>query len=238
MQQLLRRRPSAAMAVALLALFVALGGSSYAALHVGSAQIVNNSVRSKDIRNNDVRSKDIRNNDIRGKDIRNSTIQGKDVALDTLTGLDVKESTLGTVPLAGTASSVRSVHTVSVRSVAEGGSTATLATYGPFKITGGCAPSGTSTVASLAMTSTEANSSLAANNSSAGKFGPSDGSQPIQSVTDNAGGTPTPSLGYDDTFAAFAPSGRALSGMMSAWVDASAGTSGLCKFFGEFVVDG
>src|SRR2546423_7764743 len=105
MQQLLRRRPSAAMAVALLALFVALGGSSYAALHVGSAQIVNNSVRSKDIRNNDVRSKDIRNNDIRGKDIRNSTIQGKDVALDTLTGLDVKESTLGKVPPAGTADS-------------------------------------------------------------------------------------------------------------------------------------
>src|SRR6266550_137178 len=234
MTQLLRRRPSPAMAVALLALFVALGGSSYAALHVGSAQIINNSVRSKDIRNNDVRSKDIRNNEVRGRDIRNSTIQGKDVALDTLTGLDIKESTLGTVPLATAAGSARSVHTVGVKSVVEGGTTATLATYGPFKITGGCAANGTSTVANLALTTTEANSSLAANNSSAGKFGPSDGAQPIQSVSDNAGGTPTPGLGYDDTFAAFAPSGRAISGMMSPWADASAGTSGVCKFFGEF----
>ena len=77
------RLPSPSMAVALLALFVALGGSAYAALKVGSKQIVNNSVRSTDLRNNDVRSKDVRNN--------------------ALTGADVNESTLGTVPSAATA---------------------------------------------------------------------------------------------------------------------------------------
>src|SRR5215212_5220241 len=53
-------KPSPVMVVAGLALFVALGGSSYAALKVGSGQIKNNSVRSRDLRNNDVRGRDIR----------------------------------------------------------------------------------------------------------------------------------------------------------------------------------
>lgn len=79
------RLPSPSMAVALLALFVALGGSSYAALKVSSKQIVNNSVRSKDLRNNDVRSADVRNN--------------------ALTGADINEARVGTVPSAKTATS-------------------------------------------------------------------------------------------------------------------------------------
>jgi hypothetical protein len=81
------------MGVALVALFMALGGSSYAALRVGSAQIKNNSVRTQDLRNND----------IRGKDIRNSTITGADVGSNRLTGADIKESTLGVVPNASQA---------------------------------------------------------------------------------------------------------------------------------------
>ena len=58
------------MIVALLALFVALGGSSYAAIKVGSRQIADNSVRSKDIRNNDIRSADVRNGTLLAKDFR------------------------------------------------------------------------------------------------------------------------------------------------------------------------
>jgi hypothetical protein len=79
------RLPSPAMAVALLALFVALGGSSYAALKINSRQIADNSVRSRDLRNNDVRSRDVRNN--------------------SLTGADVNEARLGTVPSADSANS-------------------------------------------------------------------------------------------------------------------------------------
>jgi hypothetical protein len=57
------------MAVALLALFVALGGSSWAALRIGSRQIVNSSVRGKDIRNNDVRGRNVRRSTLGGTDI-------------------------------------------------------------------------------------------------------------------------------------------------------------------------
>ncbi len=41
---MLRRRPTPAMVVSLIALFVALGGTGYAAATIGSAQIKNNSI--------------------------------------------------------------------------------------------------------------------------------------------------------------------------------------------------
>jgi hypothetical protein len=45
--------------VALVALFVALGGTSYAATKIGSKQIRNNSIRSVDIKNRAIKSRDI-----------------------------------------------------------------------------------------------------------------------------------------------------------------------------------
>jgi hypothetical protein len=45
------KRPSHATVVAYAALFVALGGTAWAALHVGSKQVVNNSLKSSDLRN-------------------------------------------------------------------------------------------------------------------------------------------------------------------------------------------
>jgi hypothetical protein len=59
------RRPSPAMLVALLALFVALGGSSYAALQlrpgsVGTKQLKNGAVTSKKVRNNSLLARDFK----------------------------------------------------------------------------------------------------------------------------------------------------------------------------------
>ena len=82
MKSLLRRRPSPAMIVALIALFVSLSGVSYgvATGFIDSREIKNNEVRSIDIRNNEIRTRDLRNNEVRGIDIRNSTVQGRDIA--------------------------------------------------------------------------------------------------------------------------------------------------------------
>jgi hypothetical protein len=66
----IRPRLTFANVVASIALFVALGGSSYAALRVGSKQITNNSIRSQDIRDNAIRSKDIRNGSLLRGDFR------------------------------------------------------------------------------------------------------------------------------------------------------------------------
>jgi hypothetical protein len=84
----LRAHLTYANVVATLALFLALGGVSYAAIRVGSKSIVNNSVRTQDLRNND----------IRGRDIRNRTIQHADILTNTILGQQVRESTLSKVP--------------------------------------------------------------------------------------------------------------------------------------------
>jgi hypothetical protein len=82
MKDLMRRRPSPAMVVALIALFVALGGVSYG--------LATGSVNSREILNNTVRSVDLRNNNATGTDLRN----------DSLTGSDILESSLDQVPSA------------------------------------------------------------------------------------------------------------------------------------------
>ena len=91
MKYILRRRPSPALVIACIALFVSLGGVSYgvATGFIDSREIRNNTIRSGDVRNNTLRTQDIRNNEVRGFDIRNSTIQGRDVAFNTLTGADI-----------------------------------------------------------------------------------------------------------------------------------------------------
>ena len=89
----LRARLSYANVTATVALFVALGGTSYAVLHVGSDDIINNSLRSRDIRNDTVLS----------RDVRDRTIRARDVHRDSLGSRVIKESALTTVPRAATA---------------------------------------------------------------------------------------------------------------------------------------
>jgi hypothetical protein len=76
--------------MATLALFIALGGTSYAVSRVGSDDVVDNSLRSRDIRNGGVLSRDLRDRTIRGRDVRTGTLGSR----------VVKESALGTVPRA------------------------------------------------------------------------------------------------------------------------------------------
>jgi len=64
--------------MATLALFVALGGTSYAASKIGTRQIANNSIRTQDI--------------------RNGTIRGRDVGRAQLSGRQINEDRLTTVP--------------------------------------------------------------------------------------------------------------------------------------------
>lgn len=129
MKWISRRRPSPAMIVALIALFVSLSGVSYgvATGYIDSREILNNQVRSVDIRNNEIRTRDLRNNQVRGIDIRNSSVRGRDIALNTLTGNDVNESSLGKVPsaasadTAGTAGSAGNVGGVTMQRIAYSG---------------------------------------------------------------------------------------------------------------------
>lgn len=100
MRRLKPFRPSPALVIACIALFVAMGGVSYG--------YATGSIGSREIKNGAVTTKDLRNNEVRGRDIRNSTIGGRDVAFNTLGGNDIKESTLGQVPSAASAATAGS----------------------------------------------------------------------------------------------------------------------------------
>ena len=76
----LRQRLTYANVMATVAVFIALGGSSYAALQIDSGDIANNSVR--------------------GVDVRNRTLSDRDVKRNGLTGRSIRESRLGRVPRA------------------------------------------------------------------------------------------------------------------------------------------
>lgn len=84
-RRLKRLMPSPAMVVALVALFVALGGVSYG------------------VATGFVDSRDIKNNTIRSKDVRNGTLTGSDVKHDGLGSGAIAEGTLSTVPNANLA---------------------------------------------------------------------------------------------------------------------------------------
>ena len=133
---------SFANVVSVLALFVALGGSSYAAMKIGSDEIADNSVRGRDIHKDSVRGTDIRNNDVKGRDVRDNT----------LTGDDLKESTLGSVPRAEDALTLAgkpaSAFLGSGRQTRTGliklahGETKTVASSGPFTWKAACSDDG------------------------------------------------------------------------------------------------
>ena len=79
MDRIKRARPSPAMVVALISLFVALSGVAWAANTIGSGDVIDNSLVSADLKNG-------------------AAVQSLDVVNDSLTGADVKEATLGKVP--------------------------------------------------------------------------------------------------------------------------------------------
>jgi hypothetical protein len=227
MSSLLRRRPSPAMIVALIALFASLGGVSYgfATGTIDSREIKNNSVRSSDLRNNEIRTRDLRNNEVRGIDIRNSTVQGRDIALNTVTGTDVNESTLQQVPSAAQADSATNADSVSslkilpVTTVAEGAQPTLLATHGPFTVRGTCG----ATAAEVTVSTTESDS-VASNGQP--PFGPAD--SPVALASQNSGYSVKP-------VAALAPSGKGFTGDVGLQHDS---TGQVCRFHGDLALQG
>jgi hypothetical protein len=66
----LPRRPGHATVVAYLALFVALGGTSYAALSISGKNVKNGSLTGADLKNNSVASADVRDRGLLAKDFK------------------------------------------------------------------------------------------------------------------------------------------------------------------------
>jgi hypothetical protein len=219
---MLKTRPSPALVVACLALFISLGGVSYG--------VATGFIDSREIKNNTIRTQDIRNNEVRGRDIRNSTIQGADVAFNTLKGADIEESSLGKVPSAASADSadaIANLKTFPRTVLAEGAPPATLLTYGPLTLTAACVDVAGDTVTRLLVSSTEPGT--------VGSGQPSIGATPaaVAQVTDAAGGSATAQA---QTLFASAPSTKGLTGEFGLVADATG--AGSCALNGYVVLQG
>jgi hypothetical protein len=231
-----RRRPSPAFAISLLALFLSLGGVSYgvAAGFIDSREIKNNTVSTRDLRNNYVRTKDLRNNEVRGVDIRNSTIQGRDVALATITGDDIREATVAKVPSAeraDTAGAVSSLGLIPLTTIASGAASVTLVSHGSLVVTAACTADPGGTRATVRVQTTEAGSAADGASASVPVLGPADGAQAVFTLV--AAG----SRQFDSSpIAAWAPSGKALSGVVATSVDPAG--AGSCGFQGHTALTG
>ena len=136
MKAIFRRRPTPAMGIALVALFVALSGTAVALPgknRVDSNDPKRGSIGTRAIANNSVRSKDIRTGNVRSSDVLNDSLLSEDVKNDALTGDDINEGTLGTVPnatSATTATNANNANTVGNRTPAQLRSTAAFAQNG------------------------------------------------------------------------------------------------------------
>jgi hypothetical protein len=234
-KSILRRRPSPALVISMVALFVSLSGVSYgvATGFIDSREIKNNEIRSRDIRNNEVRTRDLRNNEVRGIDIRNSTVQGRDIALNTVTGDDVKEDTLGKVPSAGTADSattaggVNTLKVIPPTTLTTGSPPVALATHGPLTLKAECA---VGTVARLTVSTSEDHSAVGGTGAQNPDLDSTDGDFQIAQLA-----SPSPAYALSTAFAV-APSGKSFTGQVALFRNASG--TGSCIFHGHLALEG
>ena len=155
-------RPTGDTAIALAALFIALGGTGYAAATIGSSQIKNNSVRGKDVRNSNLTGKDVKRNSLTGSDIAESRLGKVRRATRADTAGNATVANALTNAAAGAYFPSRKVTATGVVKLAKAGTSPAnsparvLLAKGPFKVTGQCYDTGGNPTARLELTSSEA----------------------------------------------------------------------------------
>ena len=87
-------RPSYASVAATISLFLALGGSSYAALTISGSNIKNGTVTGSDLKNESVKGADVDNGSLTGSDLKGGSVTGSDVKNESLTSSDVDDGSL------------------------------------------------------------------------------------------------------------------------------------------------
>jgi uncharacterized protein YjbI with pentapeptide repeats len=98
----LRAKMTFANVVSVIALFLALGGTAFAASHlgkntVGPKQLKKNSVRTAKIKNSAVTGAKVKDGSLTGSDLADGTITGTKVADGSLTGADINQTSLTSV---------------------------------------------------------------------------------------------------------------------------------------------
>ena len=98
-----RRRPSAALVVATVALFLSLGGTSYAAVKAGSIgnrQLADRAVSASKMRADSGGTQALVDGSVRSEDLRNRSVTGAKIALDAVTTQVILDGSIGSQDLA------------------------------------------------------------------------------------------------------------------------------------------
>ena len=90
--------PKYANVTATLALFVALGGTSYAAATISSADVQNGSLTGADVKNESLKSGDVDNGSLTGSYLKNGSVKSSDIGNASLLAADFKAGELPAGP--------------------------------------------------------------------------------------------------------------------------------------------
>jgi hypothetical protein len=210
MRRLYRHRPSPAMVVSVLALIVALGGTSYAAL-----KLPKNSVGTKQLKKSAVTNSKIKNNSVTGAKVKSGSLTSSDVKDHSLTGLDLASGSIPAGPQGpvgpqgpqgpqGPKGNTGDTPTKVLKATADAGETVTIGTFGPFTLKGNCSGATATPTAQWEIATSQDHSAFTDyNNSYLSDFSGSDGDQPIEySSSSSAPTSPDMEGPYDGTFAA------------------------------------
>jgi hypothetical protein len=90
----MRHRLSYANVMATIALFVALGGSSYAAISITGKDVKDATLTGLDVKNRSLTGADVKNNSLTGADLKPSSVGGSDIRPDAVNSDDVEDGSL------------------------------------------------------------------------------------------------------------------------------------------------
>ena len=206
-------RAMPATLVASLALFVAASGTAGALAG-----------------RNNVDKDDLQKNVVTAKHVKNSSLKGADLKKDSLTGKQVKESSLGTVPSAASVQSVKFFEASLVE-----GESAVLLTEGSLSAVASCLAVAATTEAKVLAATTAPGAAFAGDSGrDILEVETPEADREFESNTDNVGGKPEVSNGYDDQFWIHAADGTAIYGTMAYIIDADVNS---CKFVGSYTTN-
>ena len=95
-----RRRPSAGLIVATIALFVALGGTTYAQVAINGADIRNKSIAGQKLKNQSVGTAQLRNLGVQTRDLQNGAVTVSKLRSRSVTGPKIAPGAVGTAAIA------------------------------------------------------------------------------------------------------------------------------------------
>lgn len=192
--------------IALIALFFALAGTTFAAANA--------------LPRNSVGAKQLKKNAVTNVKIAKGAVTGVKVKGNSLTGTQINEATLGKVPSATTADSAATVAKTFQTGIikAQVGQTVSVAAFGPFSVSMRCTDLGSNNYQlDLIISSTEDHSAAAGTASGPGDFGPAT-PEATRTLSTIQSTTPIYLSPYSIDLVAAAPSGARIDALASAGI--------------------